>query len=96
MPVQTAAGRPWFDTLNIRRVPVVAFLGLAMGVQTLVLHLAIDQITDVRVSYDAGARLSARVPFYEWGAGVGVTPRLLAYQASNLLASLRDQDEPPR
>ena len=53
-------------------------------------------MTDVRVSYDAGARLSARVPFYEWGAEVGVTPRLLAYQASNLLASRRDQDEPPR
>lgn len=71
--VPTAPGRPWFDTPNIRRVLVIAaILGFAMGVQTLVLHLAIDPLADVPAYYDAGARLNAGQPLYEQAAGVGV------------------------
>ena len=55
-----------FDTPNIRRVLAgAAVLGLALGVQTLVLHLTTDPLADVHAYYDAGARLNAGIPLYD-------------------------------
>jgi hypothetical protein len=61
---------------------LAAVLGLALGVQTLVLHLATDPLNDVRVYYDAGARLNAGLPLYDPTAedsrGLYLNPPLLA------------------
>src|SRR3954465_6375770 len=66
-------GRPWFDTPRVRLVVLVAAaVGFAMGVETLVLHLSLDPLADVRAYYDAGARLNAGVPLYQQTQGVGV------------------------
>jgi hypothetical protein len=55
-----------FDTPNVRRVLVAgAVLGLALGIQTLVLHLSTDPLADVHAYYDAGARLNAGQPLYD-------------------------------
>ena len=55
-----------FDTPNVRRVlGFAAVLGLALGIQTLVLHLTLDPLADVHAYYDAGARLNAGEPLYE-------------------------------
>jgi hypothetical protein len=40
-------------------------LGLIIGLDTLVLHLRLDPLADVRAYYDAGARLNAGLPLYE-------------------------------
>ena len=42
-----------------------AILGLIIGLDTLVLHLQLDPLADVRAYYDAGARLNAGKPLYE-------------------------------
>lgn len=39
-------------------------LGLIIGLDTLVLHLRLDPLADVRAYYDAGARLNAGLPLY--------------------------------
>ena len=39
-------------------------LGLIIGLDTLVLHLRLDPLADVRAYYDAGARLNAGEPLY--------------------------------
>ncbi len=39
-------------------------LGLVIGIDTLVLHLRLDPLADVRAYYDAGARLNANQPLY--------------------------------
>ena len=39
-------------------------LGLIIGLDTLVLHLRLDPLADVRAYYDAGARLNAGQPLY--------------------------------
>ena len=39
-------------------------LGLIIGIDTLVLHLRLDPLADVRAYYDAGARLNAGLPLY--------------------------------
>jgi hypothetical protein len=40
-------------------------LGLVIGIDTLLLHLHLDPLADVRAYYDAGARLNAGLPLYE-------------------------------
>jgi hypothetical protein len=42
-----------------------AELGLIIGLDTLVLHLRLDPLADVRAYYDAGTRLNAGLPLYE-------------------------------
>jgi glycosyl transferase family 87 len=55
-----------FDTPNVRRVLAgAAVLGLALGIQTLVLHLSTDPLADVHAYYDAGTRLNAGQPLYD-------------------------------
>ena len=54
--------------LRSRRVRLVliaaSVLGLIIGLDTLVLHLRLDPLADVRAYYDAGARLNAGLPLY--------------------------------
>ncbi len=55
-----------FETPNIRRVLVgAAVVGVLLGIETLVLHLTTDPLTDVHAYYDAGARLNAGQPLYQ-------------------------------
>jgi hypothetical protein len=62
--------RPWFDTPNIRRVLVLAaILGLALGIETVVLHLRLDPLADVHAYYDAGQRLNDGQALYVQPAG---------------------------
>jgi hypothetical protein len=61
------------DTLFARRrvqwvLVAAAVLGLVIGLDTLVLHLRLDPLADVRAYYDAGARLNAGLPLYEQAA----------------------------
>lgn len=60
------------DLLRARRVQWVliaaAVLGLVIGLDTLVLHLRLDPLADVRAYYDAGARLNAGIPLYQQAA----------------------------
>jgi hypothetical protein len=66
----TPTTRPWFDTPNIRRVLVLAaILGLALGIETVVLHLRLDPLADVHAYYDAGRRLNDGQPLYVQPAG---------------------------
>jgi hypothetical protein len=66
----TPGTRPWFDTPNIRRVLVLAaILGLALGIETVVLHLRLDPLADVHAYYDAGRRLNDGQPLYVQPAG---------------------------
>lgn len=59
-----------FDTPAIRRVlSLAALLGLALGIQTIVLHLTTDPLADVRAYFEAGARLNAGAPLYEQATG---------------------------
>lgn len=55
---------------NVQRVLALgAIVGLLMGLETLVLHLAIDPLVDVHAYYDAGARLNAGQPLYLQSVG---------------------------
>jgi glycosyl transferase family 87 len=67
MVAMASAGRlAAFDTPNVRRVLAgAAVLGLALGIQTLVLHLSTDPLADVHAYYDAGTRLNAGMPLYD-------------------------------
>ena len=57
-------------TKRIRWVCIAAsLLGLAIGIETLVLHLRLDPLADVHAYYDAGARLNAGLPLYDQPAG---------------------------
>ena len=64
-----AAMARWIALLSSRRVRYVfiaaSVLGLVIGLDTLVLHLRLDPLADVRAYYDAGARLNAGLPLYE-------------------------------
>jgi len=52
-------------TRRVRWVLIAAsVLGLIIGLDTLVLHLRLDPLADVRAYYDAGARLNAGLPLY--------------------------------
>ncbi len=46
-----------------------SLLGLAIGIETLVLHLRLDPLADVHAYYDAGARLNAGLPLHDQPAG---------------------------
>ena len=62
----TTGGLAAFDTPNVRRVLVLgAVVGLALGIETVILHLTTDPLADVHAYYDAGARLNAGQPLYE-------------------------------
>jgi hypothetical protein len=67
MVAMASAGRlAAFDTPNVRRVLAgAAVLGLALGIQTLILHLSTDPLADVHAYYDAGTRLNAGLPLYD-------------------------------
>ena len=60
------------DLFRTRRVQWVliaaAVLGFIIGLDTLVLHLRLDPLADVRAYYDAGARLNAGIPLYQQAA----------------------------
>ena len=56
---------PLLRSRRVRRVLIAAsVLGLIIGLDTLVLHLRLDPLADVRAYYDAGARLNAGLPLY--------------------------------
>ena len=40
-------------------------VGLALGIETVILHLMTDPLADVHAYYDAGARLNAGLPLYD-------------------------------
>ena len=59
-----------FQSRGVQFVLVAAaVLGALIGLQTLVLHLTLDPLADVRAYYDAGARLNAGLPLYDQPAG---------------------------
>ena len=61
----------WWATPRVRLVLRLAMLvGLALGVETVVLHVLTDPLADVHAYYDAGARLNAGQPLYDQPAGV--------------------------
>jgi len=56
---------PLLRSRRVRWVLIAAsVLGLIIGIDTLVLHLRLDPLADVRAYYDAGARLNAGLPLY--------------------------------
>jgi hypothetical protein len=56
---------PMLRSRRFRWVLVAAsVLGLIIGIDTLLLHLRLDPLADVRAYYDAGARLNAGQPLY--------------------------------
>ena len=61
---------------------LAAVVGLLLGVNTLLLHVAMDPLNDFRVYYDAGTRLNAGRPLYDAAAsdsfGLYLNPPLLA------------------
>lgn len=61
----------WWATPRIRLVLRFAMLvGLALGIETALLHLLTDPLADVHAYYDAGVRLNAGEPLYDQPAGV--------------------------
>ena len=69
MAAMTADVPPAFRSKGVRWVLVAAsVLGLIIGLDTLVLHLQLDPLADVRAYYDAGARLNAGLPLYAQAA----------------------------
>lgn len=66
----TASAAAWLQRPLIRRVLVLAaVVGIALGVETTILHGLTDPLADVRAYYDAGARLNAGQPLYVQAAG---------------------------
>jgi hypothetical protein len=47
-------------------------VGLLLGLETVVFHLVLDPLADVRIYYDAGSRLNAGQPLYGVGSDTGV------------------------
>jgi len=65
----TTPDEPWYDTPNIRRVlALAAVLGVALGIETVILHLSTDPLADVHAYYDAAARLNAGQSLYAQAA----------------------------
>jgi hypothetical protein len=61
----------WWATPRVRLVLRFAMLvGIALGIETVILHLLMDPLADVHAYYDAGARLNAGQPLYDQPAGV--------------------------
>jgi Glycosyltransferase family 87 len=76
----------WWATPRIRLVLRLAMLvGVALGVETVILHLVTDPLADVHAYYDAGARLNAGQPLYEQPA---TTDEAAFYRYPPLLAIL--------
>src|SRR4051812_24859556 len=48
---------------------LAAVVGIILGIETTILHLATDPLADARAYYDAGARLNAGLPLYIQAAG---------------------------
>jgi hypothetical protein len=75
---------PLYRRPSIRLVlRLAAVVGLALGVQTTILHLSMDPAADVHAYYDAATRLNAGQPLYLEGAdsnepGIYQYPPLLA------------------
>jgi hypothetical protein len=62
---RTETAAAWLQRPSIRRVLVLsAVVGIALGVETTILHGLTDPLADVRAYYDAGARLNAGQPLY--------------------------------
>ena len=62
----TVDARRLFASRRVRWVFIAAsVLGLVIGIDTLILHLRLDPLADVRAYYDAGARLNAGLPLYD-------------------------------
>lgn len=56
---------PVYARANVRRVlRIAAVIGVALGIETTILHGLTDPMADVRAYYDAGARLNAGEPLY--------------------------------
>jgi len=67
---RTVAPAPW-ATARVRLVLRLAMVvGVALGVETIVLHVLTDPLADIHAYYDAGARLNAGQPLYDQPAGV--------------------------
>jgi hypothetical protein len=61
----------WWATPRVRLVLRVAMVvGVALGIETVILHLLNDPLADVHAYYEAGARLNAGQPLYDQPAGV--------------------------
>lgn len=61
----------WWATPRVLLVlRLAALVGIALGIETVVLHLLTDPLADVHAYYDAGARLNAGLPLYDQPAGV--------------------------
>jgi hypothetical protein len=66
MRAMTVDARRLFASRRVRWVFIAAsVLGLIIGIDTLLLHLRLDPLADVRAYYDAGARLNAGLPLYD-------------------------------
>lgn len=84
----SAARRPGFrlSARGRRQLHLVARLaalvGILLGLNTLVIHLFMDPLNDLRVYYDAGTRLNDGLPLYDVAAsdsfGLYLNPPLLA------------------
>lgn len=72
MPVNAATPDvPIYARPSVRIVlRLAAVVGVILGIETTILHLATDPLADVRAYYDAGARLNAGLPLYVQAAGV--------------------------
>ena len=69
-----------FASRRVRWVFIAAsVLGLIIGIDTLILHLRLDPLADVRAYYDAGARLNAGLPLYDPAAPRRTTPGFYRY-----------------
>jgi hypothetical protein len=65
MRAMTVDVRRLLASKRVRWVFIAAsVLGLIIGIDTLLLHLRLDPLADVRAYYDAGARLNAGQPLY--------------------------------
>ena len=61
---------PIFARPSVRIVlRLAAVVGVLLGIETTIFHLATDPLADVRAYYDAGARLNAGLPLYVQAAG---------------------------
>lgn len=56
---------PWGRRAVRRVMQGAAVVGLLLGLRTLVIHLALDPLVDVRLYYDAATRLNAGIPLYD-------------------------------
>jgi hypothetical protein len=60
-----ATSRGWATPRVILILRLAAILGVALGIETVVLHLLTDPLADVHAYYDAGTRLNAGQALYD-------------------------------